>query len=300
MNYNTDEMFVKQSIQNTGLSTGDDSGGHFAIITTEHVDRDMDVVSSMGLSVSNFRKAGMPILLAHKHHDMPIGRFKTLDRIVLDDGVRGWGGEFVFAPTEVGKDMNVLHDGGFIRGWSIGFDPERDSMEENEHGGIDFKSSDLLEVSAVAVPANPNALTSSSGFSVTKAANMLKTGAVRKMFIEACGENAIEKEVEEVKEVEGGEDMPEENATDIESEKNLDTGNASILIEKLQGLIDQFEISFNEFKDFVSGGEDDEDLPADSESEKDVDDVENIRKALSDGLDRFRGEVDEENKDKDA
>lgn len=42
--------------------------------------------------------------------------------------------------------------------WSIGFAPG--DSEENEKGGLDFENGDLMEVSAVGIPANPDAVSS--------------------------------------------------------------------------------------------------------------------------------------------
>ncbi len=53
-----------------------------------------------------------------------------------------------------------LYKGGFLRTFSVGFDPKRYEIVEREKGqrGYDFMEQELWEISAVTVPANPNAL----------------------------------------------------------------------------------------------------------------------------------------------
>jgi hypothetical protein len=67
-----------------------------------------------------------------------------------------------FAPTEFAQEVAMLYRTGYQRGVSVGFKPLR--FEERRHEktgaflGICFLEQELLETSAVPVPANRNAL----------------------------------------------------------------------------------------------------------------------------------------------
>jgi hypothetical protein len=68
-----------------------------------------------------------------------------------------------FAPTDFAQEVAMLYRTGFQKGVSVGFKPRR--YEERRHEktgaflGIRFLEQELLETSAVPVPANRNALT---------------------------------------------------------------------------------------------------------------------------------------------
>jgi outer membrane biosynthesis protein TonB len=67
-----------------------------------------------------------------------------------------------FADTQEARDVFDLYEGGFLNAFSVGFKPIEIAYEERVPGssemGAVFKKAELLENSAVPVPANPGAL----------------------------------------------------------------------------------------------------------------------------------------------
>lgn len=128
------------------------------IISNEDVDRDGDIVRQEGWDLAAFRTN--PVFMAiHDRDKFPIGKF-------LDIGVQEkvLTGTVQFADKgtyEVADLAWDLYQQGIMKAVSVGFrpiSPWEDNVEENEHGGFTYNKQELLEVSAVPVPANPKAL----------------------------------------------------------------------------------------------------------------------------------------------
>ena len=126
------------------------------VISTDEVDRHGDVIQAQGWQLDAYRNN--PVFLwAHDYSRPVIGRasemwhepHKLLARMN-------------FAPTEFAQEVAMLYRTGYQRGVSVGFKPLR--YEERRHEktgaflGIRFLEQELLETSAVPVPANRNAL----------------------------------------------------------------------------------------------------------------------------------------------
>lgn len=114
-----------------------------AIASDESKDRQGDSLKIRDWDLKNFRKN--PVLLyAHNHHEPPIGIVKKL---------RQEGKKLLFEPifheiTQKAKEIKQLYEEGIMKGFSVGFIPH------------DTGKMELLEISAVPVPANANALLS--------------------------------------------------------------------------------------------------------------------------------------------
>lgn len=72
-------------------------------------------------------------------------------------------GEIEFASAEVNPNAESVFrmvEGGFLKTVSVGFQPLEWSLSKDRSrpGGVDFKRQELLEISVVPIPANPNAL----------------------------------------------------------------------------------------------------------------------------------------------
>jgi len=119
--------------------------GTFELVaSTEGEDREGESILATGWQTENFMKNPV-ILLGHDYHSLPIGAatevFVEGDKLM----VRG-----VFANTDEGQKARKLYDDGILRACSVGFIPvTRD--------GSVITSAELLEVSFVPVPCNPNA-----------------------------------------------------------------------------------------------------------------------------------------------
>lgn len=119
--------------------------GTFEVIaTTEGVDRDGEVILIKGWDFKNFMKNPV-VLFGHDYWSFPIGAVTELE--VQDDKVIVKG---VFARTEEGQKARLLYEDGILKTVSVGFIPK------NREGNV-ITEAELLEVSFVPVPSNPEA-----------------------------------------------------------------------------------------------------------------------------------------------
>lgn len=128
--------------------------GMLAIASTSVVDRQGESVSIDGWDIKNFKKN--PVLLWGHNHDEPaIGRAKNI-KIVGEGKKRQMTFEPVFHDkTEFAKAIKVLYEGDdnlepVLNSFSVGFKPI-------DVDGNTYTKQELLEISAVNVPANPEA-----------------------------------------------------------------------------------------------------------------------------------------------
>lgn len=144
--------------------------------TKETTDRTGDVIEAAGWELDNFVKN--PVFLWNHNPDLgPIGRVKQIIRegtsLLFD---------VEFAPRDVSEladKMFKLVKSGFLHAVSVGFIPKefefiRDSMDEIT--GVRFTRTELLELSAVSIPAHQDALLASvEGKSFLEAVDKAKT-----------------------------------------------------------------------------------------------------------------------------
>lgn len=125
----------------------EEKGYDFEVIATnESIDRDGEMIKKDGWDFTNYLKN--PILLwGHEHNQLPIG--KVTDIIVTDTDIRARG---IFANTQFARDVKALYDQGILKAVSVGFLPQ-------EREGNIITKSELLELSFVNVPSNPEATT---------------------------------------------------------------------------------------------------------------------------------------------
>lgn len=126
------------------------------VLSTDEVDRHGDVIATDGWKLESYRKN--PVFLwAHDYARPVIGRVSEtwLEPHRLLARVE-------FAPTAFAQEVAALYLAGYQKGVSVGFKPlkfeERRSEKTGALLGIRFLEQELLEVSAVPVPANRNAL----------------------------------------------------------------------------------------------------------------------------------------------
>lgn len=126
------------------------------VLSTDEVDRHGDVIEAAGWKLESYRSN--PVFLwAHDYARPVIGRavetWTEAHRLLA---------RVEFAPTQFAQEVAALYQAGYQRGVSVGFKPLK--YEERRHEkngallGIRFLEQELLEVSAVPVPANRNAL----------------------------------------------------------------------------------------------------------------------------------------------
>lgn len=126
------------------------------VLSTDDVDRHGDIISADGWVLDSYRQN--PVLLwAHDYRRPAIGRAAKMwtepHRLLAN---------MEFAPTEFAQEIASLYRSGFQWGVSVGFKPLRYEERRDEKTGaflgIRFLEQELLEVSAVPVPANRSAL----------------------------------------------------------------------------------------------------------------------------------------------
>jgi len=124
-----------------------------AVASTETKDRTGDIIKVSGWKLDNFKKN--PVLLfAHKYNEPPIGIAKN---------IRIEGDKLVFEPvfhgiTQLSREVKEMYtaDPPIMRAFSVGFIPLQVDKEDRHL----ILESELLEISAVPVPANAEALIS--------------------------------------------------------------------------------------------------------------------------------------------
>jgi len=155
-------MIRKQYASKTEVDT--DERTVTATITTSAVDRDGEVVLPSGINLDNYLKNPV-VLWAHNSSETPIGK-----ALWLKANTKRIAAKVQFPPVGVSQKADEVYELfklGFLNAFSIGFIPtksERPTSEEvrsrpawAEASRI-FHESELLEFSAVPVPANPQAL----------------------------------------------------------------------------------------------------------------------------------------------
>ncbi|MGO1121223.1 HK97 family phage prohead protease [Rhodovibrionaceae bacterium A322] len=134
-------------------------------LSTDAPDRDGDRVRLGGWDLENFKRNPV-VLWAHDTTLPPVG--KVCDLFQDGDSLKA---RIAFTPKEVnpfGYMTYQLYAGGFLQGVSVGFRPKKwqplsveDQAAQAAEGkavGVDYLQQELLEVSCVPLPANPQAL----------------------------------------------------------------------------------------------------------------------------------------------
>ena len=129
------------------------------VASDETVDRYGDIIRANGWQLDNFRKN--PVLLfSHKSRDLPVGR---VDPIAVEGTRLIAHAEFMPEGVDPFADtIWQMVDQKFLSAVSVGFMPlasPNPMFDENQHlTGFEYIAQELLELSVVPVPANPNAL----------------------------------------------------------------------------------------------------------------------------------------------
>jgi HK97 family phage prohead protease len=134
-------------------------------ISNSGVDRAMDTVAVEGWELTRYRQNPV-VLWSHHANELPIGR--VIEIGVVGDALKATV-EFVDSNMpcigEKAEAIFQLCKSGFLNATSVGFEPLEFAMTSDpDRGGgdwfpgIDFTKQELLELSIVTVPCNPDAL----------------------------------------------------------------------------------------------------------------------------------------------
>jgi HK97 family phage prohead protease len=159
----------KQMIAPAGQVGGDARALRFTI-STDTVDREQDRIALAGWDLANFRRNPV-VLWGHDASRLPIGRAFDL---TIEGGALKATVEFIPEDTPEGgsfaESVFRLARQGFIAATSVGFRPIKwEYTNDQSRGaddwfpGIDFQEQELVELSVVTVPANPEALADPPG-----------------------------------------------------------------------------------------------------------------------------------------
>lgn len=128
-----------------------------AIASSDVEDRQGERVDVGGWELDNFIKAPR-LLWGHDHQKLPVG--KVTDVWIEKSATPRLMFKAQFQTvTEFGKAVKKLFEQGFLNTFSVGFKPIDSEHDEDVKSGIKFTKQELLEISVVNVPANPEALT---------------------------------------------------------------------------------------------------------------------------------------------
>ncbi len=147
----------KEFIAEIDKSEADESRTLVFTISTDSVDRHGDSVAIDGWTLENFRKNPV-VLWAHDYRTMPVA--KSLSEWVEGNKLKS---RAQFTPKEMSRFNDTvfeMYKQGFMSAVSVGFAPKKWVWAEadDRRFGIDFVEQELLEFSAVPVPANAEAL----------------------------------------------------------------------------------------------------------------------------------------------
>ena len=150
-----------------------DAGGALTFVaSTGAVDRHGDTVAPEGWRLDAYRENPV-VLWAHDYRRPAIGRTQSVWR---DGGALL--ARLEFAPTEFAREVEGLYRQGYQQGVSVGFRPlrfeERRDARTGAFLGIRFLEQELLEISAVPVPANRGALMTGRMGSVDQVVGLLR------------------------------------------------------------------------------------------------------------------------------
>jgi HK97 family phage prohead protease len=132
------------------------------VASTEAVDRYGDILRVSGWDTKNYEKN--PVFLwGHKSQDPPIGKTLAIHKETTPPALVHVV-QFADAKTYPFADTIFnLYKGGYMKAVSVGFRPTAQPnhiLDENGEwsGGVEYTSQELLELSAVPIPANPEAV----------------------------------------------------------------------------------------------------------------------------------------------
>jgi len=144
--------------------------------STETQDRVGDIIEAGGWNIKDY-KANPVFLWAHRYDQPPIGKANKV--WISNDKKLKFHIEFASAETyEFADTIFKLYQGGFLNAVSVGFEPKDWDLIETKDDDTFFspkryKKQDLLELSAVPVPANPEALQNATKAGVITTKQML-------------------------------------------------------------------------------------------------------------------------------
>lgn len=154
-NIETKQCSVKE-IDSIGMES---SNGNLKFIASkEIVDRDGDIIYIDGIDTKNFSKN--PVFLwGHDSDKLPIGKIISTEKVVGVDGIKMLMIEVEFHKSVIAQEIKEMYDTNFLNAVSVRILPKSyEFYKDEKNEGIKFVESELIEVSAVTLPSNQEAL----------------------------------------------------------------------------------------------------------------------------------------------
>lgn len=152
--------FTMKNVGNYATVKEVDGNKLTAIASTATVDRDGEIImpSAFAKSLDTYRKN--PVILASHVHRSTDGTptiIGSANSIEVKDDVLEFS--MTFANTPLAKEWQSLYDDGHAKAFSVGFIPKDGEMRTVEGKSVwTYTEVELMEISAVGVPSNPDAL----------------------------------------------------------------------------------------------------------------------------------------------
>ena len=255
------------------------------VASDETIDRAWESIKVSWWELWNFMKN--PVIIANHIYKVENIIWKATSVYVEDNRLVVEG---IFATTELAQDVRKLYDGWFIKTVSVWFIPK-----ERDPNNMDIITrAELLEVSFVPVPCNPNAL--SLGKEIVD--DLISKGLIIK-------EETNEQESEEIAHdeetwAENAENATDEGVVDLWAEEN----EAEMHVESewdeeksvsLHDVLEEVKALRSEIKDFISNNrKEDDNSGVESDEEKDAkikmqkEALQNVSKVVSDCLHKIK------------
>jgi phage head maturation protease len=154
------ELQREEKVKYLHVAVEEVEGQKLAIASEETVDRQGEIITLDGWDLKNFKRN--PVMLwSHNPYEPNLGHGKNM-RLSDVNGKR----KLVFEPdfhkiTPLSQALDEMYEKGYLRAFSVGFLPlEMEPVEKDgdSWGPQRYLKQELLEISAVNVPAHPNAL----------------------------------------------------------------------------------------------------------------------------------------------
>lgn len=159
-----------------------------ALVSTDAIDRMGEVLSPDGADLKQFKKNPV-VLWAHNYSHPPIGKALWIKKTA--EGILS---KVQFAATEFAQEVFQLYKDGFMKAFSVGFIPKKwDDGDEKKEISRTYNEWEMIEYSAVPVPANPEAL------ALAFQKGVLKNNEIINEFKKAVDEQDSEEENENQK-----------------------------------------------------------------------------------------------------
>lgn len=209
-----------------------------AVISSSAVDRDREVLLAKGMDAERFQKNPI-VLWAHDSHSPPIGKalwVKTKGQKIT--------AKVQFATSEFAEEIWQMFKGKFLNAFSVGFiphdghQPTPKEVTKNPawaEARFIITEWELLEFSAVPVPANPEALAQA-----VKSKSLTLSDKTKDLFPEILHEDNFEKHIDcEIEEIEEEieiklESLPEIELIPIVKLEPIEDDISSIVLEEIK------------------------------------------------------------------